>query len=338
MRIVITGASGNVGTALLLRLGRKHDLIGVSRRQPPDVAPYEWAQWHTLDLADPQAMDRLSEMFAGADAVVHLAFKLQPFGDREAMRRINQGGTEAVARAVVAAGVPHFVHQSSVGAYAPGPKKPVDESWPTTGVQASSYSIDKAAAERIVSLAAEHTIVSRMRPALIFQDAAASEVGRYFLGRLVPKTVVRRPVLRFAPFSDKLSFQVVHSDDVATAIELVLERRAAGAFNVAADPIIDRNRFASIFGGVGPAVPPRVLRAAAAVAYRLRLQPTEPGWVDLAAASPLLDTTRLRELGWTPRHRADETLGRFVDAIARGAGRPGPLLSRRRSGRPGPSG
>ena len=229
------------------------------------------------------------------------------------------------------------MHQSSVGAYGPGPKTPVDETWPTTGIATSSYSVDKAAAEDIVTAAEAQAVVTRMRPGLIFQDAAASEVARYFLGPLVPKTVVRRPLLRLVPFTDALSFQVVHSDDVAAALELVLRERAGGAFNVAADPVIDRARFAAIFGGVGPSWSPSVLRTAADLTHRVHLQPTEPGWVDLAVGSPLLDATRLRGLGWTPTHAADDVLGRFVDAMGRGAGRPGPLLHRRSPGRPGPT-
>ncbi|WP_375487089.1 NAD-dependent epimerase/dehydratase family protein [uncultured Jatrophihabitans sp.] len=338
MRIVITGATGNVGTSLLLRLGGgEHELVGVARRKAPAAPPYDWARWERLDIGAPGAAARLAETFAGADAVVHLAFALQPFGDRAAMRRTNQAGTAAVTEAVVAAGVKHFVHQSSVGAYGPGPKTPVDEAWPTTGIPTSTYSVDKAAAEDLVTAAEAHAVVTRMRPALIFQDAAASEVARYFLGRLVPKTVVRRPLVRWAPFTDALSFQVVHSDDVATAIELVLRERAGGAFNVAADPVIDRERFAAVFGGVGPALSASVLRKAAELTYRARLQPTEPGWVDLAVESPLLDTARLRGLGWAPTHAADDVLGRFVDAMGRGAGRPGPLLHRRNPGRPGPT-
>ncbi len=338
MRIVITGASGNVGTSLLLRLGGgEHELVGVSRRKPAAMRPYDWADWQRVDVGAEGAAQRLTDVFAGADAVVHLAWMLQPFGHRDDMRRINQGGTKAVTEAVIAADVPHFVHQSSVGAYGPGPKEPVDENWPTTGIPSLTYSVDKAAAEDIVSAAEAHTVVTRMRPGLIFQDAAASEVARYFLGRLVPKAVIRRPLVRFAPFTDAMSFQVVHSDDMAAAIELVLRERAGGAFNVAAEPVIDRNRFAAVFGGVGPALSPSVLRTAADLTYRARLQPTEPGWVDLAVQSPLLDVARLRALGWVPRHAADDVLGRFVDAMGRGAGRPGPLLHRRTPGRPGPT-
>ena len=339
MRIVITGASGNVGTSLLLRLGGgEHELLGVSRRKPPTARPYEWADWHRIDIGANGASARLAEVFAGADAVVHLAWILQPFGDREGMKRTNQAGTRAVTDAVITAGVPHFVHQSSVGAYAPGPKDPVDETWATTGIPSLTYSVDKAAAEDIVSAAEPHTVLTRMRPGLIFQDAAASEIARYFLGRLVPKAAIRRPLLRLAPFTDAMSFQVVHSDDMAAAIDLVLQHRAGGAFNVAADPVIDRSRFAAVFGGVGPALSPSALRTVAGLTYRAKLQPTEPGWLDLILQSPLLDVSRLRGLGWTPRHAADDVLGRFVDAMGRGAGRPGPLLYRRMPGRPGPTG
>ena len=47
MRIVITGASGNVGTTTLLALGAegRHQLVGVSRRTPSRVPPYSWAEW-----------------------------------------------------------------------------------------------------------------------------------------------------------------------------------------------------------------------------------------------------------------------------------------------------
>lgn len=331
MRIVVTGASGNVGTALLLQLGQEHELVGVSRRPPPNTAPYAWADWVTLDIGDDDAPSRLRAAMRGADAVVHLAWLIQPSHDRGLMRRTNQRGARAVVSAAATAGVAQFVHQSSVGAYAPAPGQWVDEDWPATGIESSSYSVDKAAAERVVSEFADRLLISTTRPALVFQDAAASEVARYFLGRFVPVRALRRGVVRFAPLSDQLAFQAVHADDVAAAIELILTHRAGGAFNIAAPPVIDRAVFARIFGGVGPPLPPPVVRAVAAATWRLRLQPTEPGWIDLAKSVPFLKTDRLTELGWTAQRDAADVLGRFVDAMQRGAGRPGPLLARRRS-------
>jgi nucleoside-diphosphate-sugar epimerase len=165
-----------------------------------------------------------------------------------------------------------------------------------------------------------------MRPALIFQDAAASEVARYFLGRLFPRAVLRRTVLRFAPFPDALAFQLVHADDAAAAVELALRQRPGGALNVAAPPVIDRATFREIFGGVGPSAPVGGVRAAASAAWRARLLPIEPGWIDLAAQVPRLDTGRLESLGWRAGRDAREVLARFVDAIRRGEGASGPLL------------
>ena len=327
MRIVITGASGNAGTALLRRLaGAGHQLVGVARRRPPAEPPYDAVDWVPTDLGRSGVAERLCESFTGADAVVHLAWAIQPQRQPEVLHRVNQQGTAAVVDAVIAAGVPHLVHQSSIGAYAPAPGCTVDETWPVTGVPSSVYSVDKAAAERIVDRAEAHATVSRLRPALIFQEVAASEIARYFLGPLVPRSLVRRGLLRFAPFPDALAFQVVAADDVAAAIELVLRERAPGAFNVAAAPVIDRAAFREIFGGVGLPLPAPLLRAAAAAAWRARVLPIEPGWLDLAAQAPILDTGRLESLGWRPSLDAREVLGRFTDALRRGAGRSGPLL------------
>jgi UDP-glucose 4-epimerase len=341
MRIVVTGASGNVGTAVLDALAEsgEHRLVGISRREPPAAPPYSGAEWVCTDIGAADATETLREAFAGADAVVHLAWQLQPFRDRgrAEMRRTNVDGTAAVVAAAGQAGVAHLVHQSSIGAYGPGPKEKVDETWPATGVSTSTYSVDKAAAERIVSRAPADMVVTRMRPALILQDESASEVSRYFLGPLIPPQLLRRGLLRFAPFPDALAFQVVHTEDAAAAIRLVLHKRAGGAFNVAASPVIDRAAFREIFGGVGPPVSPAMIRALAWATWRARLQPTEPGWIDMAAEVPLLDTGRLIELGWSATRDAKDVLSRFVDAMRRGAGRPGPLLEPRGGRAAGPT-
>ena len=50
MRVVITGASGNVGTALLRILPAEHDVVGVVRRPPAPQGVYQRADWCALDL------------------------------------------------------------------------------------------------------------------------------------------------------------------------------------------------------------------------------------------------------------------------------------------------
>ena len=76
-----------------------------------------------------------------------------------------------------------------------------------------------------------------------------------------------------------------------------------------------------------------VLRATAAATYALRLQPSEPGWVDMALAVPLMDSSRARsELGWEPRHRATDALRELIDAMHAGTDFPTPPLAGSSSG------
>jgi nucleoside-diphosphate-sugar epimerase len=329
MRVVVTGASGNVGTALLRRLAAGgHEAVGISRRRPPDEPPFTGAPWHQIDLGARAAPAALTEAMRGADAVVHLAWMIQPSYDRDAMRRANQDGSRAVLSAVRAAGVGHLVHMSSVGAYSPAEHGMcVDESWPCHGVSTSYYSVDKAAVEQLLdTVTPDEFALSRLRPSLILQPGAASEIARYFLGPLVPMMLARPSLMRLMPWPKSLCLQFVHADDVADAVVRILLDRMRGAFNVAAEPVVDRAAFRETFGGVGPPLPSRVLGIAAGLSWRLHLQPTDKGWVDLAARAPLLDTTRLRALGWRPRHAATDTLRDFVEALREGRGGPGPLL------------
>ena len=70
MRVVITGASGNVGTALLRILPAEHDVVGVVRRIPARQGVYQRADWCSLDLTAQDGAADLRRMFEGADVVV----------------------------------------------------------------------------------------------------------------------------------------------------------------------------------------------------------------------------------------------------------------------------
>jgi nucleoside-diphosphate-sugar epimerase len=174
-------------------------------------------------------------------------------------------------------------------------------------------------------------VTARVRPALILQPAAASEISRYFIGPFVPVAALRPNVLRFVPLPREIAVQFVHADDVADALVRIIDTRAGGAFNVAAESVLDRNEFAAIFGGVGPSAPPALVRTAAQLTWRTRLQPTDGGWVDLGLSVPLMTIERARDtLGWAPTHTLPEILRGFVASLHRGAGGTGPLLYPRR--------
>ena len=233
--------------------------------------------------------------------------------------------------AVAAAGVKTLVYASSVGAYSPGPKdRAVDESWPTGGIQTSFYSRHKAEVEQLLDVfEAEHPDVRavRLRPALKFKREAASEIRRYFAGPLLPNALLHPDRIPIVPDTPRLRFQAVHTDDVADAYRRAVVSDVRGAFNVAADPVLDPDRLSELLGARKVPVPSRVLRAAAALTWRARLQPTPEGWVDMALLVPVMDTTRAREeLGWTPRHDAGAALRELLAGLHEGAGFPTPPL------------
>ena len=164
-----------------------------------------------------------------------------------------------------------------------------------------------------------------MRPGLIVQRDSGSALLRYALPAWFPAPVLRHvPLL---PLDAGLAVPLVHTDDVADALARVLERRATGAFNLAGEPPVTRDVIARVLGAWPVPVPRSFLRDAAALAWRARLQPLDPGWLDLAFAAPLLDTARARrELGWSPSVPADVALGQAIAGMADAAAAPNPAL------------
>jgi UDP-glucose 4-epimerase len=321
MRVVVTGASGNVGTSVLEALAgddRVGSIVGVARRLP-DVS-FPKTAWTAADVAS----DDLEPIFAGADCVIHLAWLIQPGRDLATLEAVNVEGSTRVFEAAAAAGVGSLVYASSVGAYSPGPKdRRVAEDWPTEGIPSAYYATQKAAVERrldLFELEAPDVRVVRLRPALIFKREAASAIRRLFVGPLLPSPLVDRSLIPFVPAVGRLVFQAVHSRDVGEAYRLATVGQAKGAFNIAAEPVLDPPRLARVLGAKPVPVHAGALRALASISWRLRLQPTAPGWLDMARAVPLMDTARARtELGWEPQHGADEALLELLDGIHDGA-------------------
>src|SRR4051794_5836969 len=331
MRIVITGATGNIGSALLRRLsGAGHDLVGIARRVPQDDELLARSvTWMSADFSTPSSAAVLDAAVAGADAVVHLAWGFQPSHDLRYLEALGVGGTRQVLDAAAAAGVTHVVHMSSIGAYSPRHDDvPVDETWPAAGVRSSRYSVHKVAAERLLDdfeHANASTTVTRLRPGIVGQRSAGSALLRYGVPAVVPaKALGLVPVL---PLDRRLRVPMVHSDDVADAVVRVIDRRAGGAFNLAADPPITTRLIADALGATAVHVPSPVLRVAMSAAWHARLQQVDTGWLDLAFSVPLLDTSRAaRELDWRAGVPATDVLREVLDGMRHAASARTPVL------------
>jgi UDP-glucose 4-epimerase len=327
-RVVVTGASGNVGAGVLRALARHlpdAQVVGVCRRPPTEGKIYDGVRWHAVDLSSPDADIQLADAMQGADAVIHLALAALPLRDERYLYRANVAGTQAVLRAMASAGIQQLIYASSLGIYAPGATAPVTESWPDSGQQTSTYSRHKVIVERILDqFELEHpeTTVARFRPTVVVQREAAWLLRSIYLGPFVPRAAFKllgRRLLPIVPLPAGIALQFVHADDVGDAVIRLMQRRAHGSFNLAAE-VLECHAIADLVGERPVAVKRRAMRATVSTLNRAGLIPLTPGWYDVATNSPLMDTSKARtELGWAPTRSSTDCARELLEGLADGA-------------------
>ena len=369
MRVVVIGATGNVGTAILRALVAEPtvtSVVGVARRVPRADGsstvgpPHDAAEWVRADLVDEDTVaDRLDEALAGADAVVHLVWAIQPARDPDTLHRINVGGARHVIDAVVRNRVPQLLFMSASGVYSPGPDDggTVDESWPREGVPGSAYALQKAEVEHLLDdTEAEQPwlTVTRMRAAIMLQREAGAEIARYFLGpvgKIGLKVAAgplgeavgglvrgwqgqpepeKPPLFPLVPFPAGLRLQVLHPDDTAAAVRAAVVGRHGGAFNLAPDGALDGQDLADLLAaGQLVELPVTLMRRGLDLASRARVVPIDPGWLDMAAANIVMDSARARELlHWRPTRTQGEVLLEVLDGVLSGTTGATPALAK----------
>jgi len=327
VRVVIVGATGNIGVSLVERMAGDpvvDSVVGLARRVPDGplrFAGSERVSWVSADIR----YDDLELVVKHADVVVHLAWMFQPTHRPEVTWSTNVVGTSRLIDAVLATGVPALVVSSSVAAYSPRDHShPVDESWPTHGTSTAAYAREKAYVERLLdALEATHERlrVARIRPAFVFQSRSASEQQRIFAGPLLPRTLVRPKLIPALPVPDGLLLQAVHASDVADAFARAALGDVSGAFNICADDVLGPTELSRLLQARRLPVPPGLIRGLVNAAWSVRAIPADPKLFDAVMGLPMMSNARAKsELGWRPSRSAESVLEEFLEGLRKGAG------------------
>ena len=125
------------------------------------------------------------------------------------------------------------------------------------------------------------------------------------------------PVLKPPVPDPGISLQLVHHDDVATAIALAATTSAPpGAYNIAADGVVSVSDVAKALGGRPVRVPRQAATAASAVMSRLPNVPSALEWLHTVRTSVVVDTSKAKSvLGWQPTYTSAETLQALAAAV-----------------------
>jgi nucleoside-diphosphate-sugar epimerase/putative sterol carrier protein len=319
MKVVVTGASGQLGTAVLERLvaTRKIEKIVCLDLIPP-IVPSARIDWRIADMRDPG----LERHLEGADALMHLAFVVMRRASIETMRAVNVEGSKRIFEAAAQHGVKRIVYASSVGAYGvvPGHPTPIVESTPRRPSPLLTYADNKYEVEANLDdfeVRYPDVAIVRLRPGVL-------------LGRRIThagQALLRR---RIMPVFGDVRGAIVWDEDVADAAVLALMGQARGAYNLVASDSLPGEEVARLAGFRPVHVPRAAVGAASwassALAPLMGEKRIDAGWAESAWVELIVSSEKARdELGWKPRYPTSADVAIAFGKNARG--KPDPRIS-----------
>jgi UDP-glucose 4-epimerase len=328
LTVAVTGPTGEIGISAVDALEGEPAvtrIVGMARR-PFDPAARGWTktEYRQGDILDRSAVDAL---VTDADVVVHLAYLIM--GSRDESRRINLEGTRNVFEATVAAPRPgRLVYTSSVAAYGYHSDNPIPltEDLPTRGSKEHYYSEQKAECEALLREVTNGSglEVYVLRPCIVAGPRATAladsmpwrQISERLPAALRGTAGLIQGMLPLMP-DPGVAMQLVHHDDVATAIALAaVGAGEPGAYNLAADGEVSLREVANATGTRAIRVPRASAAAASAVVARLPMLPAAAEWIHVGRGSVVMDTSRAKDvLGWRPQYTSRETLAALAEIL-----------------------
>jgi UDP-glucose 4-epimerase len=292
--IAITGVGGTVGRRLVSVLDQDPEvtrIIGIDRRAPEGLSSPK-LHFRIGDVRDAA----IGETLRGADVLVHLAFRVDPIHDDQAMRAVNVEGAEALFEAALGAGVAHIVYPSSVVAYGAHPDNdvPLTESSPLRGIPNFPYAEHKLDVERWLAPWVEYhpeVVVTVLRFGALLGPGVDNFITRSFEAPRIPTIRGHQPPLQF-----------LHPEDAVSAVHHAITTRLAGVYNVCADGWLSFDEVTAIIGRGTVEVPEELAYGTVERMWTLGLGEQPPGLLALFTHPWVMTAQKLEATGWRPRH------------------------------------
>ena len=310
MKVVITGAAGQLGTHVLMRLiadPKIREIVCIDLKKPRlKSAKLRIAQY---DIRD----SRIQHAMMGADAVIHLAFVVTDYLPKKEFFDINLEGSKNVFQAAVNAGAGQIIYTSSIVAYGliPGHPEPIVEDTPRylqTDLQyaAAKYFVE----EYLDTFEQEHKsiIITRLRPAIMLGEEMDHTFGHALRHRVLFKV-------------NETPIPIVWDEDVADAVLSALHKRAAGAFNLASDLPLNPEEWAEVGAFKVIRLPDWLLRAFARMSILVgrnsSFRVMDPAWFMIQDVRMTISSEKARkELDWQPMcNTAADVVRQFVSTL-----------------------
>ena len=305
--IAVTGASGLVGQQLLPRLAeddRVTRLIGLDVRDPRRRV--RDLDFHRVDIGGAE----LKPLLEGADVLVHLATVVDPIPDEALMARVNVEGTRRVLDAAAAVGVHKVIRVSSAAIYGAWPNNPVPLTEDATLRPNPGFApaVHAAEVERLLGEWREQ------HPAVTVTTLRSAPVLGAGAERLPSRLLLGRPPLRVRGANAPV--QVVHVDDLVSALALAVAKDLTGTYNVAADGWLSADDARALLPrSFVPALPAQLLEQLLARLWETGLGDVPPTVVPYLVHPWVVANDRLKAAGWHPRNTNEEAIIEGLDSL-----------------------
>ena len=317
-RVLVTGASGYLGSQLVAALARATDparkpgiVVATDVREVPATNRLSGVHYAAIDIRSPDIAHTMRDH--AIDTVVHLAAIVTPGkqSNREFEYSVDVLGTKNALDACVAAGVRKIIVTSSGAAYGYYPDNPawITEDQPVRGNPEFAYSDHKRIVEEMLAgYRGKHPDLKQVvfRVGTILGETTANQITALF----------EKPRL-IAVQGSPSPFVFIWDQDVVGAIEHAIFSSTAGVFNVAGDGALTVEEIAGRLGKRCLVLPAWLLQGALFVLKGLGLSQYGPEQVNFLRYRPVLDNRRLKEeFGYVPRKTSLEAFEVWRTAAA----------------------